>query len=145
MSVDERGLVLGAGEGRPERWVDESRGDVAFHTLFSRERTSTAVMTNGVGELAPGASFHVHRHTPPEVYYLLEGEGVITLDDHEHPVATGSSVFIPSRVWHGLRNTGTGLLRFYYVLGADAIGDVDYDFPAPRRTEGPDRSVPGDR
>ncbi len=127
----ENGLVLDLGDGLHESWVDASRGDVAFRTLFSRERTRTTSMTTGVADLAPGKRFHVHRHTPPEVYYLLAGEGLMTLNGRDHLVTAESSVFIPSRVWHGIRNVGTSLLRFYYVLGADGIGDVDYDFPAP--------------
>lgn len=45
-----------------------------------------------------------------------------------HPVVQGSAVFIPGNAWHSMRNTGPSSLRLYYVLQADGMGDVEFDF-----------------
>jgi quercetin dioxygenase-like cupin family protein len=122
------GLVCGPDGGRPESWDDPTRGRIDFRTLFSREETATSRLTAGVAELAPDARFNVHRHPPPETYHVLEGQGIVTLDGVEHQVVQGSAVFIPGNAWHGIRNTGRSRLRLYYVLQADGMGDVEYDF-----------------
>ena len=111
-----------------ETWDDAVRGRLGFRTLFSSEATGSATLTSGVAELAPKGLLAVHRHPPAEVYYLIEGQGVMTLGNRELEVSAGSAVSIPGDLPHGIRNTGPGTLRFFYVLAADGMGDVAYDF-----------------
>ena len=125
------GVVCGPDGGRPESWDDPTRGRIDFRTVFSSEETATSRLTAGVAELAPGGRLNVHRHPPAEVYHVLEGQGIVTLDGVEHPVVPGSAVFIPGNAWHGIRTTRTSNLRLYYVLQADGMGDVEYDFGGP--------------
>ncbi len=121
-------LVRHPADGDVERWDDDTRGLVTFRTKFSAGATPTRAMTTGVGELPVGGRLGLHRHEPEETYYVLEGSGTVTLDGAEHAVGTGSSVFIPSQVEHGIANTGRSPLRFFYVFAADAIADVPYRF-----------------
>ena len=114
----------------PEHWSDPVRGEIAFRTLFSADRTPTEAMTAGVAELPPGGRLGSHRHPPAEIYHVLEGDGVVTLDGREQHVGAGTAVFIPGGSEHALRNTGTTLLRVFYVLAVDAMGDVGYRFAA---------------
>jgi mannose-6-phosphate isomerase-like protein (cupin superfamily) len=37
----------------------------------------------------------LHRHAPPETYYVFAGAGIVSLDGREIPVKAGSAVFIP--------------------------------------------------
>jgi quercetin dioxygenase-like cupin family protein len=115
----------------PETWDDAVRGCLSFHTLFSREETSTQDLTAGIAELASGGRLAEHRHHPSEVYYVLEGRGVLALDGEDQVVSAGTSVFIPGDVPHGIRNDGPGRLRFFYVLAAHGMADVDYQFDTP--------------
>lgn len=124
----ESALVLDETAVPAEVWDDAVRGSLAFRTLFSSDRTHTHTMTTGVADLRPNGWFGRHRHLTPEVYYLIEGSGVIVLDGVEHRVGGGSAVFIPGGVEHETRNTGAGLLRFFYVFAHDSFLDVDYDF-----------------
>jgi oxalate decarboxylase/phosphoglucose isomerase-like protein (cupin superfamily) len=50
------------------------------------------------------------------------------LEGSDHPVGPGCTVFIPGSAEHGIRNTGTDTLRFFYVLAADAFTDIEYHF-----------------
>jgi mannose-6-phosphate isomerase-like protein (cupin superfamily) len=128
-------LVRGTHEGHQETWDDPARGRLGFRTLFASEHTPTATLTSGVADLPVDGRLEVHRHDPAEVYYCLSGEGVVTLDGDEHPVSEGSAVFIPGGLPHGVRNTGPSVLRIFYVLAADGMGDVEYDFsPGPARS-----------
>ena len=112
----------------PEVWHDPVRGDVSFRVLFSADRTSTSSLYTGFTELPPAGWLGRHRHAQDEVYYVVEGSGVVALDGAEHPVSAGSAVFIPGNAEHGVRNTGDGPLRFVYAFAADSIDDVVYRF-----------------
>lgn len=120
-----------------ERWEDPSRGDVTWRTLLSGDRTPTRALTMGVAELPPGGSseLHEHRHAPVEAYYILAGEGVVSIDDVSFPVRAGSVVYIPGDVPHSAANTGREPLRLIYVFAVDSFDQVEYRFDAPGQTE----------
>jgi len=119
-----------------EGWNTARHGRVAWRTLFSSERTPTESLTAGIGEIGPGDRLKAHQHTPPEVYHILAGEGAVLIREEEHPVKTGTSVFIPGNAVHGLRNTGRDTLRFFYVFAADSFEEVDYRFQDENGKEG---------
>lgn len=122
--VDERGCPV-------EDWADTGRNGVSWRTLISVDRTPTDSLTMGVAEIQPGSpdELHLHRHEPAEVYYVLAGEGVVSIDGKVHEVGSGSAVFVPSNALHAVGNTGTGVLRLLYVFGVDSFDDVTYVFP----------------
>ena len=125
-----------------EGWDDPGRGSITWRTIFSSERTPTAGPTLGVAELAPDATVgnRPHRHAPAEVYYVIAGEGVVTIDGESSAVRAGSAVFVPGGAEHCLANTGTTTLRFLYTFAVDSFDDVTYVFftaPSPAVTEHP--------
>jgi quercetin dioxygenase-like cupin family protein len=120
-------VVLEEDDRPVEGWNDE-RGRLTWRPLFSADSTPTGQLVTGVAELQQGGFLALHRHQQAETYYVLAGEGVVSLDGAEHPVRTGSSVFIPSSSEHGIRNTGAQKLRFFYALAADDFTDVEYVF-----------------
>lgn len=71
-----------------------------------------------------GAKLHYHKRAT-ELYYVLEGEGVVLLDGQEQPVRKGSVVHIPPGVVHG----ALGRMRVL-VVGIPDIAADDY-FEAP--------------
>jgi mannose-6-phosphate isomerase-like protein (cupin superfamily) len=107
-------------------------GRVRWRTLLSSDRTPTDALTLGVAEIDPGGArdFRPHRHAQPEAYYILSGEGVVSLAGTDHPVRPGTTVFIPGNVAHGARNTGSERLRLLYVFPADSFGEIRYEFPS---------------
>ena len=111
-----------------ERWSDPVRGDVGFRTFFGAPGTTTRDLTAGVAELEPAGWLGHHRHAPSEVYYVIEGEGVLTIDGSEHPVTAGTAVYVPGDSEHGIRNTGAGVLRFFYAFAVGSFEDVEYRF-----------------
>lgn len=114
-----------------EGWDDAVRGKVTWRTLLSGDRTPTSQMTLGVTEVGWQPSpLQLHRHAATEIYYVLSGEGIVSLDGVEHALRAGLSVFIPGNVLHGARNTGDETLRLLYVFAADSFSDVEYEFPA---------------
>ena len=121
-------IILPESQVEPEVWDDPVQGRLGFRTLFSRDRTPSHALTTGVAELPVGGWLGLHRHDPPEVYYVLDGEGMVTLDGTEHPVRAGSSVFVPGDLEHGIRNVAGVPLRVFYVFAVDSFTDVEYRF-----------------
>jgi quercetin dioxygenase-like cupin family protein len=66
-----------------------------------------------------GAREHYHRRSA-ELYYVLEGEGHVSLDGQLHAVRKGSIVHIPPGVIHGAR----GRMRVL-VVGVPDIAEDD--------------------
>ena len=53
----------------------------------------------------PENPFGPHKHPGWELWYVLEGEGVVSLDGETCPVETGDLVYLPPESEHGLRTT----------------------------------------
>jgi mannose-6-phosphate isomerase-like protein (cupin superfamily) len=62
--------------------------------------------------LPPGTSIGVHRHQDDEeYYYILEGQGIMTLNGQQLPVGPGDITAVFPGGEHGLENAGTSSLR----------------------------------
>lgn len=129
-------LVRPLGDGPLDRWDDPVRGTVTFRTIFSRGVSPTAGLTAGILEIEPGDRFAAHRHPQTEVYLVLQGEGMVRIGGDEVFVAAGEAVCFPSGESHEVRNTSaTGVLRVFYVLDADALDDVNYEWGRPDKDD----------
>jgi mannose-6-phosphate isomerase-like protein (cupin superfamily) len=128
----DRATVINTTELPLEQWDDPRRGTVAWRTIFSSERTPTSALTVGLAELAPQGDGMIgnptHHHDPPEIYYIVEGEGVVIVDGESHDVCAGSAVFIPGGAEHSLANRGSTPLRLLYAFAADSFEDIAYVF-----------------
>lgn len=51
-----------------------------------------------------------------EVYYILEGSGVMHVDGEEADVASGTTVYVPTNATQHIENTGTGDLAFLCIV-----------------------------
>ena len=51
-----------------------------------------------------------------EVYFLLEGNGEMHLDEQEKEVTAGDLVFIPANALQFIKNTGVGRLSFLCIV-----------------------------
>jgi quercetin dioxygenase-like cupin family protein len=125
-------IVVNEAEAEWTGWpVEEAprRGDASWKTLISRDRTDSAALTFGLLEMEPGESLRAHRHAQPEIYFVLEGSGAVTVAGEPREVRPGTAVFLPADEVHSIECTGPGRLRLAYVFAADSAGDVDYVFP----------------
>lgn len=63
--------------------------------------------------LPPGVSTIAHRHQKTEeIYYILEGEGLMQVAAETRSVGPGDAIAIPPGSLHQITNTGLGVLRF---------------------------------
>jgi len=90
--------------------------------LISREDAADAAAWAHAVDI-DGAKPHFHK-IATEIYYVLEGEGTVTLDGVEHPVRKGSIVQIPPGVVHA----ANGRVRVL-VVGIPHMAEDDLYFP----------------
>jgi mannose-6-phosphate isomerase-like protein (cupin superfamily) len=68
---------------------------------------------NGIGyslahfTLEPGKKSTLHKIKSSEIYYILEGEAVLTINDETHQLKKDDSVYVPPSSKQYIKNTGT--------------------------------------
>lgn len=84
-----------------------SRPDKFYKTtLFQSEH-----LLLGLNCLEPGQVQPVHDHTGQDkFYYVIEGEGLFTVGSNTTRAGSGSVVWAPAGVPHGVENKGTARL-----------------------------------
>ncbi len=122
-------IIATAADRKREAWQDVARGNVSWFTLFSGDITPTAAMSAGIMEVPPdGGVLEPHRHEQAEIYFVVEGTGILTIDGVAKPIAPGTAAFIPGDAEHSVRNDSSGGLRIFYVFPTDRFADVVYRF-----------------
>jgi mannose-6-phosphate isomerase-like protein (cupin superfamily) len=64
----------------------------------------------------PGETSSPHRLRTSEVYYILEGEGVMYVNDEASPVQQGQAIYIPPHALQYISNTGRKDLLFLCIV-----------------------------
>ena len=68
------------------------------------------------GTLAPRARSKRHRLTSSEVYYIIAGQGRLTVDDSVIEVEAGSVVYVPPGGKQSLENSGQTAIEFLCLV-----------------------------
>jgi gentisate 1,2-dioxygenase len=77
----------------------------------------------GTQQVPVGAGIPIHRHLQmDEAFYVLEGSGIFTLNDAQHPFEKGGTIFIPRNAWHGFANPDHELLLLWIMAPAGLDG-----------------------
>jgi mannose-6-phosphate isomerase-like protein (cupin superfamily) len=82
-----------------------------FHVLQQTSRSQCAVMTLAAGADAGPAE----EHGGDQIVYVVEGEAVVRIEDHEHRASAGTLITIPAGATHHVRNPGVTPLFFLTV------------------------------
>lgn len=99
--------------------------DIPDLTEFSKEEFVRKSLLQSTGIVCdfvcfePGQRAGFHKHpVQDEIFYVVEGKGVITFEDRDDiPVKTGSVVFTPSGVVHGVNTTDDDRLVLMLIKG----------------------------
>lgn len=91
-------------------------GGALSKALATPENTGSRRLDFRISRYAPAAYVAEHVHKVQEqVYYVLEGEGVLTLDDDRHLMRSNDYVYVPPGIRHSFTNTGTSGLVFLVI------------------------------
>jgi len=108
-----KSLPNGTMDMRQARVTHEPFGDLAIY--FSGSTDQVQSMTAGSLRLKPGMSPHPpHTHAEEEFMVITEGTGEITVEGKKSEVAPGSMMYCAAGKLHGIVNTGTSPLLFYF-------------------------------
>jgi mannose-6-phosphate isomerase-like protein (cupin superfamily) len=89
-----------------------SRDHIVSYLLASERTCQAQRLTITLVEMESGGVQHVHAHAPEQMYYILEGAGLMTVNAEQRPVRAGDCVFFSAFDQHGLQNTGEIVLRY---------------------------------
>ncbi len=84
-----------------------------FHPANTGVKTSYSLAH---AMLKPGKASRPHRLTSSEVYYILEGEGVMHIGDEAERVHPGQAIFIPPKAKQYIQNIGNCELKFLCIV-----------------------------
>lgn len=91
-------------------------GGALSKELAGPETTGSSRVDFRISRYAPMAYVQEHVHKVQEqVYYVLEGEGILTLDDSRNLMRPHDYVYVPPGVRHSFTNTGTDGLVFLVI------------------------------
>ena len=80
-------------------------GQTIGHSFFGKVPNLELVFRKRV--LKPGSGIGYHRQAEDEIYYVLSGRGVMTLDGKDHEVGPGTAILTRTGSSHGLKQVGT--------------------------------------
>ena len=87
----------------------------AAYVHYNGPTHQLATMCTGMCVLDPGAMPHPpHRHAEEEFMIVAAGTGVIEVDGKATPVGPGAIMYCGAHVSHGITNTGTTPMTFYW-------------------------------
>ncbi|MCC7106351.1 MAG: cupin domain-containing protein [Chloroflexi bacterium] len=87
-------------------------GTIENARVFDQQDLVSDMFVIAIDVIPPGASIAVHDHpAEEEVYFILEGRGIITITGEEREVGPGDMGIVQPGGSHGIRNTGTETLR----------------------------------
>jgi mannose-6-phosphate isomerase-like protein (cupin superfamily) len=66
--------------------------------------------------IKPGKTSYPHKLKTSEVYYILEGEGIMHIEDENSKVFPGNTVYIPPDSKQYIHNSGTIDLKFICIV-----------------------------
>lgn len=81
--------------------------------LLAHRNSSIAKQSLAEARLSPGLATTPHYHpVTEEIYYILEGSGLMRIGDEHRDVVAGDAIAIPPGQVHQITNTGSVVLKF---------------------------------
>lgn len=114
--------LLGAGEQHLQNKVVDASGAELTHASFGDTRvffqgptSQLKSITAGSLLLKPGQEPHPpHQHPEEEIMLIMSGTGEILVGGKNVKVGPGSMMYCEADQLHGVKNTGTEPMLFYY-------------------------------
>ena len=89
--------------------------------IFTATKSQLVLMS-----LRPGEEIGMEVHDGDQIIYVVDGEGLVVLDDSEEDVEKGSIVFVPTGVRHNVVNNDDEPMKLFtiYAPPQHAAGTV---------------------
>jgi quercetin dioxygenase-like cupin family protein len=118
-STSREGFVVGPSEGEHLiHFRDHGNVFIKFGAA-----TGSGTLALGTQQVMRGTGIPIHRHLKmEEAFVVLEGGGVVLLNDVPHNFEKGATIFIPRNAWHGFENPDHELVLLWIMSPAGLDG-----------------------
>ncbi len=82
------------------------------HMLISPQNSSTRNLSIQISTIPQGSEQPIHAHDPEQCYYIIQGTGLLIIEDDVREVTAGDAIYIPSNKKHGIKNIGDAALEY---------------------------------
>ena len=89
------------------------RDGIVSYLLASEITTNAKNITTTLVEMQPHGFQKPHTHSQEQCYFIISGEGEMTVGNEVEKVKSGDCIHVPSNELHGLKNVGSKLLQYY--------------------------------
>jgi mannose-6-phosphate isomerase-like protein (cupin superfamily) len=87
-------------------------GILTSHMLISPQNSSTRNLSIQISMIPKGSQQPVHAHDPEQCYYIINGTGLMIIEDETREVTSGDAIYIPANKKHGMKNIGDMVLEY---------------------------------
>lgn len=88
------------------------RDGIESFLLISLRTAKSSKLSITLVEMEANGMQKTHRHVPEQVYYILEGTGLMQVGNEKKQVTAGDCILIPSTEVHGLMNNNNRPLKY---------------------------------
>ncbi|MHC4479191.1 MAG: cupin domain-containing protein [Planctomycetota bacterium] len=93
------------------------------YLLIGEENVGAKNISIQITDVDENGEQFLHSHKPEQCYYIIEGKGLMTVDDETREVFAGDAIYIPSHSQHGIRNIANGPLK-YLTANSPCFGKI---------------------
>jgi mannose-6-phosphate isomerase-like protein (cupin superfamily) len=91
--------------------------DSLLRELLHPDKTDLAIRYSlAHAVVKPGQISKPHKLKTSEVYYILEGEGIMHINGESEEIKPGQAIYIPPNSRQCIRNTGSSELKFLCIV-----------------------------
>jgi len=91
-----------------------AKSDTYFHTFLNKENIAAGIL-----RLGPGEYDTQEPHESDEVYYIVKGDGFLTIDGKDYDVSEGMSYYVAKKIPHKFHGNKKELVVMYFFGGPD--------------------------
>ena len=91
-----------------------AKSDTYFHTFINKENLAAGIL-----RLEPGESDTQEPHESDEVYYVVKGDGFLSIGKQDYPVSEGMAYYVAKKILHKFHGNKKELVVMYFFGGPD--------------------------
>jgi len=100
-------------------FIQSPDGTMRDSVMITQDTCGSQQFTAGLFFVRPGGHGHPDTHVGvEEVFYIIQGQANILMDDKDCHVKAGDVVFVPAGVKHQVFNTGKEPYCAFWLIGA---------------------------
>ena len=90
------------------------KSDTYFHTFINKENIAAGIL-----RLEPGENDTQEPHESDEIYYVVKGDGFLSVDKRDYSISEGMAYYIAKKTPHRFHGNKKELVVMYFFGGPD--------------------------